>query len=170
MHGIFRVVVGGTFSHLHKGHMVLLRKAFSIGSFVYVGLTSDAYTLRHKQGYVEPYKTRKKELARVLRKMGKPFAILPINDKYGPLRSSHADAIVVSAETFKTAEEINNIRRRKGLKQLRIITVRRVFAEDGTPISSSKIARGAMDRDGRILNVGTSSNIFSQDHRRGKAS
>jgi len=35
------VATGGTFDVIHKGHMELLEKAFSISSNVIIGLTSD---------------------------------------------------------------------------------------------------------------------------------
>ena len=35
------VALGGTFDILHKGHLALLQKGFSISSKVIIGLTSD---------------------------------------------------------------------------------------------------------------------------------
>ena len=37
------VVVGGTFDEFHKGHRVLLTKAFEIGKRVLIGLCTDEF-------------------------------------------------------------------------------------------------------------------------------
>ena len=42
------VAMGGTFDIIHKGHLTLLSKAFSISSKVIIGLTSDE--LAEKRG------------------------------------------------------------------------------------------------------------------------
>ncbi len=148
-----RVVIGGTFSHLHKGHLAFLKKAFASGDEVYVGLTTDAYVRKHKPGYAEPYAKRKNVLIKRLRGFGKPFFIMPISDRYGPSLSNDFDVIVVTSETLAAAKEINTIRRKKGLKALRIVMVRRVMAENGIPISSSEIAKGRIDKSGVLARL-----------------
>jgi len=42
------VVLGGTFDHLHQGHQALLSKAFTIGNYVTIGLTTDKYVTNIK--------------------------------------------------------------------------------------------------------------------------
>ncbi len=58
-----KVVVGGTFDRLHLGHKALLRKAFEVGEYVYVGLTSDEM-IRDKPyaDRILPYKIRLRDL------------------------------------------------------------------------------------------------------------
>jgi len=147
-----RVVVGGTFNTIHKGHELLFETAFSVGDFVEVGLTSDEFAKGIKSVDVLPYAVRKSNLARFLERFGKPFEIVRISDKYGTASSSDkVGAIVVSPETRPVAEEINDIRRRRGLPPLEIHTVREVMADDSRPISSSRIVSGEIDKDGRLL-------------------
>ena len=61
------------------------------------------------------------------------------------------DVIVVSPETFSTAEEINSKRIKLGHKPLEIIKIPFVLAEDGKPISSSRIYSKEIDIEGNIL-------------------
>ncbi len=146
------IVIGGTFGYLHKGHVALISKAFELGGFVYIGLTTDAYVRRVKPGEnVPPYTERKAALDRLARSLRKRYAIGPLEDRYGPSTTEDFDAIVVSGETYKSALEINRIRKKSGLKELRIIKIAYVLADDLKPISTSRILSGEIDRDGRKL-------------------
>ncbi len=148
-----RVVIGGTFSIIHKGHLKLIEKAFRLGDRVYIGLTSDAYVLRHKLMPIKEYSKRKSELysiaKRFAEKTGARFSISRINDRYGPSTTGNFDVIVVSPETFSAAREINRISKAKGLRQLKIAKVSYALAYDKKPISSTRIAFGEIDEEGR---------------------
>ncbi|MCS7102864.1 MAG: phosphopantetheine adenylyltransferase, partial [Candidatus Korarchaeum sp.] len=61
-----------------------------------------------------------------------------------------ADVIVVSTESYERALIVNERRKRKGLKELKIVVLPLVLAEDGKPISSSRIRRGEVDLEGRF--------------------
>ncbi len=159
-----KVVIGGTFAQIHKGHMKLLDKAFEIGDYVYIGLTSDLYVREHKLLNINSYEYRESALKQVVEKYGKKYVIVPINDKYGASIISDFDVIVVSRETYKTAIEINKIRSDKNLKPLKIVTVDYIMAEDLMPISSTRILKGEIDKNGTRLttikiNVGTQNNM-----------
>ncbi len=56
-----RVIIGGTFAYLHKGHEALITKAFELGDYVCIGLTTDGYvkTVKPKEK-IPPYKDRLK--------------------------------------------------------------------------------------------------------------
>ncbi len=146
-----KVCIGGTFDTLHEGHVALLKKAFEIGSVVYIGLSSDEF-LKKVGKEAKPYEERKQNLTKFLKKMkweGKA-RISPLNSIYGTADSENFDAIVVSPETEKRAREINEMRRKKGLKELKIVVVPFVLANDGIPISSSRIKNGEIDGMERI--------------------
>lgn len=149
-----KVCLGGTFDLLHKGHKKLIDKSFEIAGkngFVFIGLSTNKITKRKK--IVGTYKERQKNLQDYL--FEKCFIdralIKPISDKYGPSIEDDFDAIVVSPETFETSEEINLIRVEKGKKPLKIIKIPFVLAEDGKPISSTRILKREIDENGRIL-------------------
>jgi pantetheine-phosphate adenylyltransferase len=146
-----KVAVGGTFDRLHAGHRELLRVAFTSGERVLIGLTSDAIA---KPKGAESYEKRLAELQRFLMEEG--FAeraeIVRLDDYYGPAVSdAELEAIVVTEETLARAEEINQRRRQRGLRELEIILVPLLLAQDGKPISSRRIRRGEIDREGVLL-------------------
>ena len=153
---MYRVVaIGGTFDSLHRGHRELLREAFAVGRKVMIGITSDDFARSlHKPHKLDLYIRRKKDLERLLLTWGvlSRARIVPLHDRYGPtVMVSGIDALVVSRRTVKTAYEINAKRKANGLKPLTINPIDLVLAEDKRPISSTRIRRGKIDREGRIV-------------------
>lgn len=150
-----KVAVGGTFDELHRGHKALIDKAFEIGEKIVIGLSSDEFVSK----MVKPHKTatyaeRLEELEAFLEKSGlaKRAEIVPLNDSYGlTISGKGLDALVVSKETESTAAKINKIRTEAGLPPLKIITISMVPAENSTPISTTRIRRGEIDRNGHLL-------------------
>lgn len=148
-----KVVLGGTFEILHKGHRALLKKAFSLGR-VSVGLTSDAMVKKMKNRTAEKFILRKKELAKLIKEefKAKP-SIKKIEDKFGFAVKENFDYIVVSPETYNTAVLINKTRKDKNKKLIEIVEVGFVLAEDGRPISSTRILNGEIDKIGKLLKM-----------------
>ena len=66
------------------------------------------------------------------------------------------DALVVSKETEQTAEKINKIAFEAGLQHLKIITVNMVPAENCSPISTTRIRKGEIDRNGHMIKAAQS--------------
>lgn len=150
-----KVVLGGTFDKLHKGHHALICKAFEVGGQVLIGLSTDDFIkTRRKKHKVAPYDERIRELRNFLTAHGvrNRAEIIPLNDPYGPASSStEIGAIIVSEETLPGAHEINEIRKGKGLPLLEIIVIRMVPSENGSPISTTRIYKNEVDREGRLL-------------------
>ena len=145
-----RVAVGGTFDHFHKGHEKLLNKAFEIGTYILVGVTSNEFGGR--KGNIEPCSKRMSELEQFLQKFDSRYTVKRLEEPYGPtVNDPQIDAIVVSRETEPVADKINEIRQEKGIKPLKIFVIGWVLAEDGKPISSTRIRRGEIDRNGKVL-------------------
>jgi len=141
-----KVVVGGTFDNLHKGHREFLSEASALGK-VKVGLTSDEMARRTKGVEVEGYEERKKNLLEFL-----PEAeIEKIDDPLGFALYEDFDYIVVSEETRPRAERINNERKEMEKPEIEIVEVDLVRAEDGKPVSSSRIRSGEIDKEGNVL-------------------
>lgn len=147
-----RTAVGGTFDPLHAGHKALLAKAakLSSGGELLIGLTSSEM-VRDKSHDVADYRSRCEEVREFIRSQGIEPVIVRLDDPYGPTIHEDFDYLVVSPETHPVALKINTIRREKGLKALKIIMVDYVLADDGLPISSTRIKRGEIDASGRVL-------------------
>jgi len=149
------VGVGGTFDELHRGHKTLLLKAFDVGEHVLIGLCSDDFVARlGKPHQVASYDRRLKDLRSFLRERSwlHRATIVPLSDPYGPtLLKGSIEALVVSKETEHTAMEINERRRRAGEPSLKIVTIEMVPSDNHTPISTTRIRRGEMDREGHLL-------------------
>ena len=149
------VSVGGTFDALHKGHWFLLLEAFKVADRVIIGLTTDEFAWElHKPHHVDCYEKRLADLKRFLAEQGllNRSEIIPLNDPYGPtIDSSEIEGIIVSEETEPRANEINRLRTEKGKRPLLIFCIKMVLAEDGKPISSTRVRKQEVDRYGRLL-------------------
>jgi len=147
--------VGGTFDAFHKGHWFLLEEAFKVADNVIIGLTSDEFARElHKPHHIDCYGKRLEDLKRFLmeRDLFQRAEIMPLNDPYGPtIDSDDIEGIIVSEETEPRAEEINRLRVKKGRRPLLIFCIMMVLAEDGEPISSTRIRRQEVDRYGRLV-------------------
>jgi pantetheine-phosphate adenylyltransferase len=144
-----KVAVGGTFDKFHQGHRLLIKKAFQVGDQVLIGVTSDKFG--GIKGEIEPCNVRMSNLNSLLEEQSN-YIISRLDDPYGvTVDDETIDAIVVSPETEPTAFKINQIRGEKGMKPLDIITISMVLAEDGKPISSTRIRRGEIDPKGTVI-------------------
>lgn len=149
------VAVGGTFDEFHKGHQALLLKAFEVGNRVLIGLCTDDFAKKLRKPHkVATYEERLEELKDFLREKGllDRAEIVPLRDPYGvTLSSGCVEAIVVSRETEPRAQEINEERKARGLPPLRVVVIEMVPAENHVSISTTRIRRREIDREGRLL-------------------
>jgi len=147
--------MGGTFDSFHKGHKILIKKAFQVGVKVIIGLTSDEFVSTQKKSHaVDSYLVRKKDLVDFLHELDvvKRTKIVTLTDPWGPTITDPAiEALVASEETKNTIKKINEIRITSGLKPLKLITVQMVHADDCKRISSTRIRNSEIDRDGHVL-------------------
>lgn len=149
------VSVGGTFDVMHKGHWFLLEETFNVGDMAVVGITTDEFVTSMKKHHkVDTYKNRVKDVKEFLKEKGylDRAKIVPLNDPFGPtIDSDEIEGIIVSEETEVTAEVINKMRVERGKKPLLIFVITMVLADDGKPISSTRVRKQEVDRYGRLI-------------------
>ena len=148
-----KVCFGGTFNIIHKGHELLFKKAFEGDNQVFIGLCSDELIKGKKTVEIDDYEIRERSLISFLESKGwkARFTISKLVEELGPATSGDYDAIVVSEETVNGAKEINKVREQTSLGPLKILTVRMAFAENGDIISSTRIKKGEMDVNGKLM-------------------
>jgi len=153
----FRTVgIGGTFDELHKGHRALLMKAFEIGDLVIIGMSSDKFVEEMSKPHLTaPFMQRLRELGKFLNEhdLSRRAHVIPIDDIYGGvlLTDSPIEALVVSKETEPGAMEINKRREKLGLPHLEVVVIDMVPSENHAFISTTRIKRGEIDREGHVL-------------------
>ena len=147
-----KVAVAGTFNVFHKGHRQLLARAFEIGDYIHIGLTSDEMASRYRDVTVESFEVREKRLMEEAMKLSgnKSFTITEISDPFGPAATYNYDAIVVSKNTREMADAMNWAREKSGLKPIEIVVIDIVLADDGKAIASTRVISGEIGLDGEL--------------------
>lgn len=146
------VALGGTFDLLHKGHESVLQKAFTISKLVTIGITTDKFCSQSGKALCENQTLRHQKLLSFLKSKNwiKRTKIIWLRDIYGnTLNDKSVEAVVVSHETRKGANQVNTERLKRKLKKLTIITVPQVLAYDKKPISSGRIRTGEINTNGQ---------------------
>jgi len=147
-----KVALGGTFEPLHEGHKKLIDVAVKLGGRdVTIGITCDRMA-RARMRSVLPFAIRAENVRRyVVKKYGFEPEIVKITDPYGRTLEVDFEYLVVSPETYEMALRINEKRAEMGKNKIKIVKVDWVLAEDGKPISSTRIKRGEIDRYGKKI-------------------
>lgn len=122
------VALGGTFDRLHNGHKILLSQAVLRSSrHVTVGVT-DVNMIQSKTLWelIEPVGDRIKNVLHFLKDINPDleYNVLPIQDIYGPTKDDpRFQLLIVSEETFRGAEKVNEKRKENGLQPLAVHTI-----------------------------------------------
>jgi inosine/xanthosine triphosphatase len=144
-----RIVLGGTFDRLHVGHEALLRKAFEVGTEVFIGLSSQDMAQKSRERRVAPLAVRKRRVEALLRKNKWKGKVVEITHPFGRALEARYQGIVVSPETLPRVIKINRERRKLGRRMLKVFTIPFFYGDDGLRISATRIAAGEIDAKGR---------------------
>ncbi len=148
------VATGGTFDHIHRGHVALLTKSFQVGDTVVIGVTSDAFARKEGKDPDQSYQDRLRALEDLIHKRfpGRKYVIARLDDYFGPgIASPEVQAIVVTKETATRVSIANALREAKGYPPLDVVVIEYVLADDSKLISSTRIRKGEIDAEGRLL-------------------
>jgi len=147
------VATGGTFDLIHKGHIELLRKSFSISSKVIIGLSSDELVKKMGKKISNNYHQRFESLSSTIEKNfpNSSYQISKLENDFGPaVLEEGVEALVVSEETKNTGPILNQLRAKKNLPPVEVIVVPMVLAKDGSRISTSRIRDSEIDNEGNL--------------------
>ena len=147
------VATGGTFDLIHKGHIELLRKSFSISSKVIIGLSSDELVKKMGKKISNNYHQRFESLSSAIEKNfpNSSYQISKLENDFGPaVLEEGVEALVVSEETKNTGQILNQLRAKKNLPPVEVIVVPMVLAKDGSRISTTRIRDSEIDNEGNL--------------------
>jgi pantetheine-phosphate adenylyltransferase len=150
------VATGGTFDILHKGHYMLLLKAFEVGQRVIIGVSSDSFATRKQKKIINNYRIREENLKKFIDKNFKKsnYSLYQLDDFYGPtVLTRDVQAIITTESSLENCVKINKLRESKGMPQLEIILVPLVEDKEGKVISSTRIREGEIDINGNKLTL-----------------
>ncbi|MCS7138322.1 MAG: pantetheine-phosphate adenylyltransferase [Candidatus Caldarchaeum sp.] len=150
--------LGGTFSTLHVGHMALFATAYAKAEKVLLGVTSDGFAAKLAKKHPIPlFEERVKNVKDFLGRMGliDRTRLVAIDDPYGPAVEEPAlEALVTSPSTAYRAPEINAKRAERNLPPLDVFVCPLVVAEDGLPVSTTRVLAGEITYDGKLVRKG----------------
>lgn len=129
------VCLGGTFDNLHNGHKFLLNTAqLCCTDSVTVGVT-DINMIKNKVLWelIKPVEQRINTLRQYLKESDPTlnYNIVPISDPFGPSTEDPLlESIIVSKETLKGGNKVNEVRSSKNMKPLDVIVIDLVNEEN----------------------------------------
>ena len=144
-----RCLIGGTFDRFHSGHQLLIQTALRQSDFIEVHVTNDAMA-QSKGDWVQSLEDRMDALLNWLDESAHlRYEVHVLDDAHGPAPTHRtADSIVATIETIPRCHQINDRRYENGLPPLSILEAPHLNDELGGILSSSRIRRGLIDREG----------------------
>jgi len=148
--------LGGTFDIIHRGHVELLRKSFSMSSKVIIGLTSDEFAQKRGKHPANSYQNRYATLVKTIKENFPDviYEISKLENDFGPaVLEKDVEALILSDETSRKGEELNRLRKERNIPQVEVVIIPMVLAKDGKRISTTRIKNLEIDSEGNILDV-----------------
>uniref|UniRef100_A0A1L8DZI0 Bifunctional coenzyme A synthase n=1 Tax=Nyssomyia neivai TaxID=330878 RepID=A0A1L8DZI0_9DIPT len=139
------VVLGGTFDRLHMGHKILLSNAvLRTKKRLVVGVT-DATMVKSKKlpELILPVSQRINDVTNFLKDIDHSlkYEVVPIADPFGPTATDpDMDLIVVSQETLRGGEKVNELRQKNNLNTLDIYCIKMLELEPDVEDKETKIS------------------------------
>ena len=147
------VAMGGTFDIIHRGHMALLNKAFSISTKVIIGVTSDQLAVKKGKNPENDYSKRISLLKSTIEENfpDSVYEISELENEFGPaVLEESVKALIVSEETSDKGILLNKLRAERNLPPVKIVVVPIILAKDGKAISTTRIKNSEIDSHGNL--------------------
>ena len=143
-------VVAGTFDHLHRGHQQLLTTAINSVDTVSCGLSRSSLTqTKSFPTLIQSFKKRRQQIVTFLSKHADNYAIFPLKNALEPASHSQKfDSIIATRNTIKNVNLINHLRAKNHLKPLQPVIIDLFKSTDQKTLSSTRIRRGVVNRQG----------------------
>jgi len=148
------VATGGTFDIIHNGHRALLAKAFSISESVLIGLSSDDLAKQKGKKLINSYSQRFDSLRCEIDSVfpESEYQIRILESDFGPaVLEERVEALVVSHELQHKADMLNKMRHERGVPAADVVVVPMVLTSDGERLSTTRIRRGEITPQGKLL-------------------
>lgn len=149
-----QLVIAGTFDHLHSGHKKLIEAACLNANFISCGLTEDCFAKKKSWSFaMQSFKKRFLNLKKILhsKNLANRYKVSPIKDVYGfSYFNPELQAIIATKDSLSGVLQINKKRGQFSLKKLFPIIVKLVKASDRKRISSTRIRKGEINRQGLV--------------------
>lgn len=147
-----KIGMGGTFDHFHKGHQDFIKFAAAHGKHLIIGITNEKLTASKKFSQtIEHFSVREQSVINFCKAEKIIFETTMLNDVYGPtLADPGIDALCVTENTYKGAEQINAKRAELELSQLPVLTAALSLDKVGKVIASERIRNGEINRVGDV--------------------
>jgi phosphopantetheine adenylyltransferase len=120
-----------------------------------IGVTGDRLVATlGKKHQVRPFSSRVRDLRKLLktRRWSSRARVTMLREPYGPAaRRKKLEALIVSKGTLASGRRLNRLRRQSDLRSLDLHVVDLLRADDGKPISTTRVRNGEIDLQGRVL-------------------
>ena len=150
------VATGGTFDIIHRGHLKLLSNSFQLSDKVIIGLTSDELAAKKGKSPINNFQKRLENLTMIISKEfpDSLFQISKLENDFGPaVLDKEVEALIASDETSNQGEKLNELRRKKNLPPVKIISIPMFLAKDGIKISTTRVKNSEIDIEGNLLSI-----------------
>lgn len=163
------VYIGGTFDHLHAGHMAFIKSAAALGDVLHIGITSpELITEKYLSEQIQSLQDRTQAVAEYCAKRNIQVELETLTDPSGSAHTADATEAVlcVTTATALGGTALNERRVAAGREALPMTVVPLIPAADGAPIASARIRAGQISRDGEVFESVFEKNITLTDSQR----
>lgn len=149
------MAMGGTFDHFHAGHESFIQFAAKLSYKLLIGITADELVhTKEQSASLQPYKIRHKAVQNFCETNKLDCELVKLTDIYGPTidrEYTKIDSLCATKDTEGGADKINEVRQAMGMRPLPIFLAPLLNDQTNTPIRSTKIRAGLIDRHGKYF-------------------